>query len=249
MKRNILNHEYIEQEITTNDKQSDVRYRWSHGATNKHMGDGIIVYSMMYFFKPKLSVCLGSGGGFIPRIMSKCLNDLKQEGFNTDESRVILVDAVNGVNGHPDWTDDDSFYRNNFQSEWLHTTTEKAYYEYFIKRDMKIDVLWIDADHSLEGVKKDFDLYSEIMSENGIIMVHDTDKNYVDNFVETKEHEEYDLTGPSEWLRKFLIGHRQDDYEVLNLFNYGIEKDFPSSTGVTILRKKKVGEFFKNRIV
>ena len=249
MKRNILNHEYIEQEITTNDKQSDVRYRWSHGATDKHMGDGIIVYSMMYFFKPKLSVCLGSGGGFIPRIMSKCLNDLKQEGFNTDESRVILVDAVNGVNGHPDWTDDDSFYRNNFQSEWLHTTTEKAYYEYFIKRDMKIDVLWIDADHSLEGVKKDFDLYSEIMSENGIIMVHDTDKNYVDNFVETKEHEEYDLTGPSDWLKKFLIGHRQDDYEVLNLFNYGIEKDFPSSTGVTILRKKKVGEFFKNRIV
>ena len=249
MKRNILNHEYIEQEITTNDKKSDVRYRWSHGATEKHMGDGIIVYSMMYFFKPKLSVCLGSGGGFIPRIMSKCLNDLKQEGFNTDESRVILVDAVNGVNGHPDWIDDDSFYRNNFQSEWLHTTTEKAYYEYFIKRDMKIDVLWIDADHSLEGVKKDFDLYSEIMSENGIIMVHDTDKNYVDNFVETEEHEDYDLTGPSEWLKKFLIGHKQDDYEVLNLFNYGIEKDFPSSTGVTILRKKKVGEFFKDRIV
>ena len=238
MKRNILNHKYIEQEITTNDKKSDVPYRWSHGATDKHMGDGIIVYSMMYFFKPKLSVCLGSGGGFIPRIMSKCLNDLNQEGFNTDESRVILVDAVNGVNGHPDWIDDDSFYRNNFQSEWLHTTTEKAYYEYFIKRDMKIDVLWIDADHSYEGIKKDFDLYSQIMSENGIIMIHDTDKNYVDNFVETKEHEEYDLSGPSEWLRRFTIGHKYDDYEVLNLFNYGIEKDFPSSTGVTILRKK-----------
>ena len=238
MKRNILNHEYIEQEITTNDKKTDVGYRWSHGATDKHMGDGIIVYSMMYFFKPKLSVCLGSGGGFIPRIMSKCLNDLKQEGFNTDNSRVILVDAVNGVNGHPDWTDDDSFYRNTFQSEWLHTTTEKAYYEYFIKRDMKIDVLWIDADHSLEGVKKDFDLYSQIMSENGIIIIHDTDKNYVDNFIESENHEPYDLSGPSEWLRRFTIGHKYDDYEVLNLFNYGIEKDFPSSTGLTILRKK-----------
>ena len=56
MKTTILNHEYIEQEITTNDKKSDVRYRWSHGATEKHMGDGIIVYSMMYFlmyFKKK----------------------------------------------------------------------------------------------------------------------------------------------------------------------------------------------------
>ena len=234
MKRNILNHKYIEQEITTNDKKTDVRYRWSHGATDKHMGDGIIVYSMMYFFKPKLSVCLGSGGGFIPRIMSKCLNDLNQEGFNTDESRVILVDAVNGVNGHPDWIDDDSFYRNTFQSEWLHTTTEKAYYEYFIKRDMKIDVLWIDADHSLEGVKKDFDLYSEIMSENGIIMVHDTDKNYVDNFLEIKDHEGDDLSGPSEFVK--TIDKRK--FEVMSFSNYKEKSEYPTSSGITIVRKK-----------
>ena len=37
-----------------------------------------------------------------------------------------------------------------------------------------------------EGVKKDFDLYSQIMSDNGIITIHDTDKNYVDNFIELK---------------------------------------------------------------
>ena len=238
MKKSILNHKYIEQEITTNDKQSDTKYRWSHGATDKHMGDGIIVYSMMYFFKPKMSVCLGSGGGYIPRIMWKCISDLKEEGFNTDDSRVILVDAVNGVNGHPDWTNEDSFYRNNFLSEWLHTTTEKAYYEYFVKREMKIDLLWIDADHTFEGVKKDFDLYSEIMSDNGIIMIHDTDKKYVENFVETEEHEDYDLSGPSKFIDRLKISHRQDDFEILNLFNYGIEKDFPSSTGITILRKK-----------
>ena len=127
------------------------------------MGDGMILYSLMYFFKPKLSVCLGSGNGFVPRIMWTCLTDLKYEGFDVNDSRVILVDAVNGVNGNPDWTDDDSFYRNKFQSEWLHTTTEDAYYEYFIKRDMKIDMLWIDADHTYEGIKKDFDLYSQIM--------------------------------------------------------------------------------------
>ena len=237
MKATILNHKYIEQEITTNDGK-EFRYRWSHGATNKHMGDGMILYSLMYFFKPKLSVCLGSGNGFVPRIMWTCLTDLKYEGFDVNDSRVILVDAVNGVNGNPDWTDDDSFYRNKFQSEWLHSTTEEAYYEYFIKRDMKIDMLWIDADHTYEGIKKDFDLYSQIMTEKGIIIIHDTDKNYVDNFVETEEHEDYDLSGPSEWLRRFTISSHYDDYEVLNLFNYGIEKDFPSSTGLTIVRKK-----------
>ena len=238
MKKTILNHEYIENSITKNNGKDDVKYRWSHGATDKHMGDGMILYSMMYFFKPTISVCLGSCGGYIPRIMWSCISDLEQEGFNTDEARVILVDAVNGVNGQPDWTDEDSFYRKKFLSEWLHTTTEKAYYEYFVKRDMKIDMLWIDADHTYEGIQKDFKLYSQIMSDKGIIIIHDTDKDYVDNFIETKEHEDYDLSGPSEWLRRFTIGWQYDDYEVLNLFNYGIEKDFPSSTGLTILRKK-----------
>ena len=238
MKKTILNHEYIENSITKNNGKDDVKYRWSHGATDKHMGDGMILYSMMYFFKPTISVCLGSGGGYIPRIMWSCISDLEQEGFNTDEARVILVDAVNGVNGQPDWTDEDSFYRKKFLSEWLHTTTEKAYYEYFVKRDMKIDMLWIDADHTYEGIQKDFKLYSQIMSDKGIIIIHDTDKDYVDNFIETKEHEDYDLSGPSEWLRRFTIGWQYDDYEVLNLFNYGIEKDFPSSTGLTVVRKK-----------
>ena len=249
MKKSILNHEYIKQEITTNDGEQ-FRYRWSHGATDKHMGDGMILYSMMYFFKPKISVCLGSGNGFIPRTMSKVNDDLEYEGFHKSGGRpeTYLVDAFNGIAGVPDW-DMDSFFPTTFRVQVLKTTTEKAYYEYFIKRDIKIDMLWIDADHTFEGVKKDFDLYSEIMSDNGIIMIHDTDKNYVDNFIEIENHEEYDLSGPSEWLKKFLIGHRQDEYEVLNLFNYGIEKDFPSSTGVTILRKKKVGEFFKNRII
>ena len=235
MKKTILNHEYIKNSITKNNGKDDVKYRWSHGATDKHMGDGMILYSMMYFFKPTISVCLGSGGGYIPRIMWSCISDLRQEGYDgKGESRVILVDAVNGVNGEPDWTDEDSFYRTNFNSEWLHETTEKAYYEYFVKRDMRIDLLWIDADHSLEGVKKDFDLYSEIMSDKGIIMIHDTDKNYVDNFIEIEEHEDYDLSGPSEFIKTL----DSDKFEILNLFNYGIEKDFPSSTGLTIVRKK-----------
>ena len=76
------------------------------------------------------------------------------------------------------------------------------------------------------------------MSDNGIIIVHDTDKNYVDNFIESENHEPYDLSGPSEWLRRFTIGHKYDDYEVLNLFNYGIKKTFQVQQDITIVRKK-----------
>ena len=236
----ILNHDYIKKHITKNDGKEDVPYRWSHGATDKHLGDGILIYSLIQFFKFKSLVCLGSGGGFIPRIMTQVKMDLYKEGFHQDKSdwegfgNTILVDAVNGVNGEPDWTKEDSFLRSNFRIEFLKNTTEEAYYEYFVKRDIKIDFLYIDADHTFEGVKLDFDLYSKIMNKGGIITIHDTDKDYAENFIEVEGHQDYDLSGPSEFIK--TIDKRK--FEVMNFFNYGIEKDFPSSSGLTIVRKK-----------
>ena len=37
----------------------------------------------------------------------------------------------------------------------------------FVNRDIKIDFLHIDFDHTFEGVKKDFELYKNIMSDGG----------------------------------------------------------------------------------
>lgn len=37
-----------------------------------------------------------------------------------------------------------------------------------------VDLLFIDGDHSLDGVTKDFLLYSPLVSEGGIIVLHDT---------------------------------------------------------------------------
>ena len=36
-----------------------------------------------------------------------------------------------------------------------------------------MDVLFIDGDHSYEGVKKDFELYSLLVKKGGIIAFHD----------------------------------------------------------------------------
>ena len=56
MKNTILNYEYIKEFITTNDGE-DVPYRWSHGASDKHLGDGLIIYTLINFFKLKTLVC------------------------------------------------------------------------------------------------------------------------------------------------------------------------------------------------
>jgi cephalosporin hydroxylase len=42
-----------------------------------------------------------------------------------------------------------------------------------IIRERKVDFLFIDGDHTYEGVKKDFEMYSNLVGKGGIIALHD----------------------------------------------------------------------------
>jgi predicted O-methyltransferase YrrM len=42
-----------------------------------------------------------------------------------------------------------------------------------ILNDAKLDFLFIDGDHSYEGVKKDFEMYSPLLKKNGMVAFHD----------------------------------------------------------------------------
>jgi len=42
-----------------------------------------------------------------------------------------------------------------------------------ILKSNRLDFLFIDGDHSYEGVKKDFEMYSPLIDDNGIISLHD----------------------------------------------------------------------------
>ncbi len=77
----ITNQDFITGNITTNAGEL-VPYRWTHGATTEHMGDGLIVYSIIQHMRAKTCVCIGSGGGFIPRIMTQARLDLKSSDFS-----------------------------------------------------------------------------------------------------------------------------------------------------------------------
>ena len=239
----MLNYHFITENITNNiDKP--VAYRWTHGATDKHLGDGLLIYSLIQMLRSKIVVCLGSGGGFIPRLMIQAQCDLvEQQIFDEcrkwNEINVFVVDAANEVGGLNDWKEKDSFFRSYFHPRVILDTTENAFHNFFVKEDLKIDYLHIDADHSYEGVKKDFDLYSKIISDRGIITIHDTDINYSNNHIVTKDviedeyYEEY-AAGPSKFINDI-----SNKWQRFDFFNEGIVKDKPSSTGLTILRKVK----------
>src|SRR6056300_1227555 len=154
----ILNKDFIKDFITHNlstrvdsngkeyTEHTPIKYRWTHGATEYSLGDGLLVYSIIHYMRAKVCVCLGSGGGFIPRIMTQARLDLydlqifegKKEFNWGDIGGTYLVDAANGVGGDIDYKKEDSFFRQNFSPRFLNETTENAYYNFFVKEDLKI---------------------------------------------------------------------------------------------------------------
>jgi len=258
---NLLNLDLILNYLSNNHKESvdsngnlyrellPVKYRWTHGATDLTLGDGLLVYSIIHFMRAKTCVCLGSGGGFIPRIMTQARVDLYDSqifqgdrDFNWgDIGSTFIVDADNGVGGNTDWTDNNSFLRENFFPRVIIDTTENAFYNFFVKEDIKIDYLHIDAGHSFEDVKRDFELYNSILSSNGIISIHDTDISFEKDLIITEDvksqnHHDNITNGPSQ-LIKLLKENKE--WEVFNFFNNGIFKSKPASTGFTILQRCK----------
>ena len=231
----ILNRGYIYDSITRNQDSGSVSYRWTHGANDLYMGSGIFYFAVPYFLKARVCVCLGSGGGYVPRLMVDCVHELNETQMYGEDKygEVYVVDATNGFNGEVDWSDEDSFLREKFNPKFINTTTEDAFYNFFVKRDIKIDYLHIDAGHTYEDCKQDFDLYSTLMNENGIISIHDSDERYWEDF-ETYEGEPHDMCiGPSEVVKE--ISYK---WEVFNLFDYKEKSEKLSSSGLTLLRRK-----------
>lgn len=160
----ILNKDYIRDQINT-----AAAWSASHASDEKeYMGAGLFYYGLVYMLQAKLCVCLGSGGGFVPRIMREAQRDLGLDG-----SRTILVDADAGDWGRPQWLSPDSFFRRNYPDiEIIMDTTRNV--AIGMGAAWNIDYLHIDADHSYEASLEDFQCYKRLMAPEGVITFHDT---------------------------------------------------------------------------
>lgn len=240
----ITNQTYIEKYITTNDGKP-LPYLWTHGATESHMGDGLVVYSLVQHMRAKVCVCIGSGGGFVPRVITQARVDLYNQkifegnpDYNWGDIGVTyLVDACNGIGGPTDVENETSFFREKFYPRLIKSSSVDAYYDFFIRQDIKIDFLFIDGDHSYEGVKKDFELYSKIISDNGVIVLHDTDSNFEETLIvsEDSKKDYHPFNGPSQLIKEL---QQSPDWNLINLHNFRILMGKPSSSGITIINKK-----------
>lgn len=170
----LINGEFVRSMLTAGDP-------WcaSHGAEPDAagLGAGVLYYGIAYATRARTCVCLGSGGGFVPRMMRQAQRDA-----GVTDGRTILVDGAPYVRkerkdiwGSPSWLDEDSTFRANYPDvEIVLKLTADAFEEVFVPEGISIDYLHIDADHHYDGVKRDWDLFHTLVPPHGIITLHDT---------------------------------------------------------------------------
>ena len=158
----LINKEYIQDVLT-----KDAAWACTHQASGEYLGTGMLYYALTYIKKAKLCVCLGSGGGFVPRIMRQAQRDLCLE-----DSTTILVDMDRALYG----TSPTAFFRTEFpEIEIIIDTTHHVAVNQ--GKEWQVDYLHIDADRSFQGAYQDVLDYLPLMAPKGIITFHDTHKS------------------------------------------------------------------------
>jgi len=121
--------------------------------------------------KPKLILEIGTAGGGTLFLFSRIADP---------EAIVISVDLPDGAfgGGYPKWKMPlfEEFAKNGQNIKLLRADSHNAETIDLIKTalgDRLIDFLFIDGDHTYEGVKMDFEMYSPLVRKGGIIAFHD----------------------------------------------------------------------------
>ena len=149
----------------------DRKMAWAkgHGVNDSSLGFGLMYYTITYALAARVAVCLGSGGGLVPLLMKEAQRDL-----GIKYSRTILIDANNGEWGSPVWLPSDSTLRQDYPDIefWIMTTDDAV--ERLGDTSTFINYCHIDANHSYEQARADFDNYSQMLVNGGVITMHDT---------------------------------------------------------------------------
>jgi cephalosporin hydroxylase len=122
-------------------------------------------------FKPKNILEIGTARGGTLYLWSRV----------ADPNAILIsidLPIASFYNGYPKWKMPfyQSFALDNQKIFLLRKNSHKASTLSEVKNilgNKKIDFLFIDGDHSYEGVKKDFEMYSKLVRRGGIIAFHD----------------------------------------------------------------------------
>ena len=121
--------------------------------------------------KPKITLEIGTANGGILFLFSQVA---------TNDATILSIDLPGGKfgGGYPKWKIPlyKSFARKNQKIHLIRADSHSQETLEKVKNILngkKIDFLFIDGDHSYEGVREDYQMYSKLVKRGGIIAFHD----------------------------------------------------------------------------
>jgi len=150
------------------------------------LGFGLIHYAFIRNLKPRQVLCVGSRQGFIPAILALACKD-------NGMGQVDFVDAGYDQDNHEKHWSGIGFWKKTDPAKHFacigigdhiktFVMTTKEYADKFPQK--RYQYIYIDGDHSYEGVKLDYSLFWPRLDTNGFMSFHDiTEHGYLDKGV------------------------------------------------------------------
>ncbi len=141
---------------------------------DSYLGLGLIHYSFIRMFKPKRVLCVGSYRGFVPVICALACQDNKK-GIVDFVDAGLDLSTIHPTFGDGYWkkTNPAKHFRRIVKSRYLktHVMTTKDFEKKFPNRGY--GYIYIDGDHTYEGVKADFKFFWPGLEKGGLMAFHD----------------------------------------------------------------------------
>ena len=190
-----------------------------HGYAPTHHGgpDGpgfaLVYYALAHALRSRLNVVIGSGDGQVPAMLRQAQID-----SGIPEGRTVLIDRDEEAfpgNGRPYHRNDPDHWFNRWylDVERIWEDSAEAWRRF---EPESIGVLFVDGDHTFNGVLNDFAWWWDRVRRNGVVLMHDTRNALV----------------PDRGVERALARIRSvyDDWDVIDFTDMG--------TGVAILRRR-----------
>lgn len=121
-----------------------------------------------------------------------------------------------------------------------------------------VDVLFIDGDHTYEGVKQDYFLYKHLVSDKGLIIFHDvidsnfhrTNNCYVSKFWNELNGNKKQLSVSNEWGGVGIISNSRITWEAFQIYyDENSKKEINKSLFTPYFNDEKNTEWYENDVI